>query len=158
MANRAGFLRQSRELLDVAFDAGFVTREFQPLLFVAVRSRNQVFHQIARVVAGIAFQFVSLKCAGHFDYAKMRLMSEAFVIRRSLRRGCWRNRNRFRLLLANGYERTPNNESHQQTETDKSQFNFVSCHKPAYVKSSQQSQKRIPSLDALPAFALMTGL
>lgn len=69
VANRAGLLRFGDELLNVAFDAGFVPGEFQPRLFVAVGRRNQVFHQIALVVTGIAFQFVRLKRARNFDHA-----------------------------------------------------------------------------------------
>lgn len=53
VADRTGLLRFGDELLNVAFDAGLVTGKFQPRLFVAVSGRNQVFHQIALVVAGI---------------------------------------------------------------------------------------------------------
>lgn len=84
VTNRAGFLRQRRELLDVTFDAGFVSGEFQSLLFVAICGRNQIARQITLVVTGIALQFMRLKRARHFDHAKMRLMREAFVIRRGL--------------------------------------------------------------------------
>ena len=99
VANRAGLLRLGDELLDVAFDAGFVTGKFQPRLFVAVGGRNQVFHKIALVVAGIAFQFVRLKRARHFDYAEVRFVRELLVIgRRSLNRSRRRRRRRFGLL------------------------------------------------------------
>lgn len=54
VADCAGLRRFGDELLDVAFDAGFMAREFQFLLFVAVCGRNQVFHQIALIVTGIA--------------------------------------------------------------------------------------------------------
>lgn len=72
----------------MAFDAGLVPGEFQQLLFVAIRGRNQIARQITLVVTGIAFQFMGLKCAWHFDDSKMRLMREAFVIRRRLRGRC----------------------------------------------------------------------
>ena len=69
VADVAGLLRLGSELLDVAFDAGLVPREFQAQLFVAVGGWNQVLHQIALVVAGVAFQFVRLVRARHFDHA-----------------------------------------------------------------------------------------
>ena len=94
VADRAGLLRPGGELFDMALNAGLVTRKLQPLLIVAVSSRNQIFHQIALVMTGIASQFVSLKRVRHFDYTKMSLMREAFVIwwrrRRSRCRRSWR--------------------------------------------------------------------
>lgn len=99
----AGLLRFGSELLDMTFDASFVAGKLQPLLFVALGSLNQILHQIPLVVAGITFQFMRLKRPWHFDDAKMRLMREAFVVRRRLR-GCHirrRGRRRwFRLLAA----------------------------------------------------------
>lgn len=85
VADGAGLLRQSRELRDVAFDAGFVTWKFKQFLFVSNGGRHQVFHQITLIVTRIAFQFVRLKRAGHFDDAQVRLMRELLVIGR-----CWR--------------------------------------------------------------------
>lgn len=55
MADGAGLLRLRRELLDVAFDAGLVSGEFQVQLFVAFGRRHYIFHQIALIMAGIAF-------------------------------------------------------------------------------------------------------
>lgn len=90
MANVTGLLRLGRELLNVAFNTGFVAGEFQAELFVALCRRHQILHQIALIVTGIALQFMCLIRARHFDDASMRLMREAFVINGRLR---WRSRN-----------------------------------------------------------------
>lgn len=130
VANRAGLLRFGDELLDVAFDAGFVTRKFQLLLLVAVSGRNQVFHQIALVMAGIAFQFVRLRSARrHFDHAQMRLMREFLVVDRSgLRRNRRGRRRRFRLLSA-CRKRIEKRQTRRQTAESKHQFYFFHPHR-----------------------------
>lgn len=78
----AGLRRFGRELLNVTFDAGFVTGKLQFQLFVTAGRWHQLFHQVALIVAGIAFQIVRLVRAGHFDHAGMRLVGKLFVIRR----------------------------------------------------------------------------
>lgn len=83
VTDAAGLWTVSGELLNVAFDTGFVTGKLQLQLFVAAGRRHQLFHQIALVVAGIALQIVRLVRAGHFDHAGMRLVGELFVIRGS---------------------------------------------------------------------------
>lgn len=135
VANRAGLLRLGDELLDVAFDAGFVAWEFQATLFVAVRGRNQVFHQIALVVAGIAFQFVSLKRARHFDHAEVRFVREAFVIDRSLRRGGWRGwrRRRFRLLPQGG-KRIEKRQTRGQAAESEREFYLFHSHRASVCR------------------------
>lgn len=122
VANRAGFLGQRRELLDVAFDASSVAGKFQPLLFVSFSSRHDAFRQIARIVTGIAFQFMRLKRAWHFDDTKMSLMREAFVIwRRSGRRRRRRSGRRFGLLPSCG-KRIQQRHTNDQSAQHKRKF------------------------------------
>lgn len=129
VADRTGLRRLGDELLDVAFDAGFVTGKFQPLLFVALGGRNQVLHQIALVVAGIAFQFVRLKRARYFDHAQMRLMCEFLVVDRSRLRRTRRGRRRGFRLLATGGKWIEKRHARGQAAESKHQFYLFHPHR-----------------------------
>lgn len=80
VADGAGFLRRPCELVDVAFDTGFVTGEFEPEPAVAVRGLYDRLYSVAAVVAGIAFQHTGVIGAGHADCSPVRPVCELFVI------------------------------------------------------------------------------
>lgn len=82
VADGAGLLRLGGELLNVAFNAGFVTGELQFQFFIAGGGRNQFLKQVALVVTGIAFQILRLIRAGNFDHAGVGFMRKLLVIRR----------------------------------------------------------------------------
>lgn len=63
----AGFGRSPCELFDVAFDAGFMSGEFEPEFAVAVGGLHDRVDPVTAVMAGIAFQHTGVIGAGHAD-------------------------------------------------------------------------------------------
>lgn len=87
MADGAGLKRARSELCDVAFDAGFMSRELDLEAFVTLSRRHQRLDGRARraaLVAGLALQLARLIGAGDFDHARMGFVSEVAVIFRFL--------------------------------------------------------------------------
>jgi hypothetical protein len=85
MTDRARLLWGRGKLRHVAFDASFVTGEFQHEFPVALgRSDNHLvqFRLGQILVARIAFQYARMVRLGNIDGPEMRFMREAFVVYR----------------------------------------------------------------------------
>src|SRR5262245_39509916 len=83
VANDASLLRLRGELNDVTFNAGFMSREFQTQLSVAVGGRDYVVCNLpvaGPFVARLAFQVASEIGVRNFDPSQVRLVGEAVVV------------------------------------------------------------------------------
>ncbi len=111
----------------MAFDAGFVAGEFQAELFVAIRGGDNVVFDLplaGPLVARIALQFAGEVGVWHFDPPQVRLVREAVVVHRFLRRLSGSGRRFFVGLLPARGKRIQQRRAQGETTKDEGDFYF----------------------------------